>query len=224
MTNILKLTAITALMMASLPLVSHAETDHNINDESVRWNRHGFYSNNLWEHHHLHHNHHMHTATPIKHVIVIYQENVSFDHYFATYPKALNPDGEPHFTARRGTPSVNGLSEAMLRHNPNIANPQRLGRDEALTCDQDHHYGDEQRAFDGGLMDKFVEYTNKESCSFPEISKPNLVMDYYDGNTVTALWNYAQHFAMSDNAYNTTFGPSTPGALNLVSGICLTRL
>jgi phospholipase C len=43
-------------------------------------------------------------------------------------------------------------------------------------------------------------------------------MGYYDGNTVTALWNYAQHFAMSDNSYSTTFGPSTPGALNLISG------
>ena len=43
-------------------------------------------------------------------------------------------------------------------------------------------------------------------------------MDYYDGNTVTALWNYAQHYAMSDNNWDTTFGPSTPGALNLISG------
>ena len=43
-------------------------------------------------------------------------------------------------------------------------------------------------------------------------------MGYYDGNTVTALWNYAQHFAMSDNSFGTTFGPSTPGALNLVVG------
>ena len=43
-------------------------------------------------------------------------------------------------------------------------------------------------------------------------------MNYYDGNTVTALWNYAQQFAMSDNSYGTTFGPSAPGAINLVSG------
>ena len=43
-------------------------------------------------------------------------------------------------------------------------------------------------------------------------------MGYYDGNTVTALWNYAQHFAMSDNSYGTVFGPSTPGLINLVSG------
>jgi phospholipase C len=44
------------------------------------------------------------------------------------------------------------------------------------------------------------------------------VMGYFDGNTVTGLWNYAQSFAMSDNSYGTTFGPSTPGLLNLVSG------
>ena len=43
-------------------------------------------------------------------------------------------------------------------------------------------------------------------------------LGYYDGNTVTALWNYAQHFAMSDNSFGTTFGPSTPGVLNLVAG------
>ena len=43
-------------------------------------------------------------------------------------------------------------------------------------------------------------------------------MGYYDGNTVTAFWNYAQQFAMSDNSYDTTFGPSTPGAINLISG------
>ena len=43
-------------------------------------------------------------------------------------------------------------------------------------------------------------------------------MGYFDGNTVTALWNYAQNFAMSDNSYGTTFGPSTPGLLNLVAG------
>ena len=43
-------------------------------------------------------------------------------------------------------------------------------------------------------------------------------MGYYDGNTVTALWNYAQRFAMNDNSYDTNFGPSTPGAINLISG------
>jgi len=158
------------------------------------------------------------TTTPIKHLVVIFQENVSFDHYFGTYPSALNPAGEPAFTAKPNTPSVNGLNEQLLNHNPNTANPQRLDRSEALTCDQGHGYNQEQKAFDAGLMDKFVQFTDRESCGAPDIGKPGLVMDYYDGNTVTAYWNYAQYFAMSDNSFNTVFGPSTPGALNLISG------
>lgn len=40
------------------------------------------------------------TATPIKHLVVIYDENISFDHYFATYPDATNPPGEPAFRPR----------------------------------------------------------------------------------------------------------------------------
>ncbi len=158
------------------------------------------------------------TATPVKHVVVIFQENVSFDHYFGTYPVALNPPGEPSFHAAPGTPRVNGLTEALLRHNPNSANPQRLSRAQALTCDQDHRYQKEQEAFDGGLMDRFVESTGNAQCGGGAFGRPGLVMDYFDGNTVTALWNYAQHFALSDNSFGTTFGPSTPGALNLVAG------
>jgi phospholipase C len=157
------------------------------------------------------------TATPIKHVVVIFQENVSFDHYFGTYPVAANTNGSK-FVAKPGTPTVNGLSSALLNRNPNLGNPQRLSPAQALTCDQGHGYGAEQKAFDSGLMDKFVQYTNSESCGAPDTTAPNLVMDYYDGNTVTGLWNYAQNFAMSDNSYSTVFGPSTPGALNLVSG------
>jgi phospholipase C len=153
------------------------------------------------------------TTTPIKHVVVIFQENVSFDHYFGTYPNAQNPNGEPTFKAAPGTPSVNGLTGALLTDNPNLANPTRLDRSQALTCDMDHGYSDEQKAFDHGLMDQFVQFASGGSCT-----DKTLVMDYYDGNTVTAMWNYAQNFAMSDNSYSSTFGPSTPGALNLISG------
>ncbi|HLG61620.1 MAG TPA: alkaline phosphatase family protein [Ktedonosporobacter sp.] len=153
------------------------------------------------------------TATPIKHLVVIFQENVSFDHYFGTYPFALNPAGEPRFQASSDTPSVNGLSPALLTSNPNAANPQRLDRSQPITCDQDHTYTDEQKAFDHGLMDKFIESVSGGGCT-----DKTTVMDYYDGNTVTALWNYAQHFAMSDNSFSSTFGPSAPGAINLISG------
>jgi phospholipase C len=169
------------------------------------------------------------TATKIKHLVVIFQENVSFDHYFGTYPNATNPAGEPAFTPSANTPTVNGFSNALLNNNPNLnpangsgaSGPFRLDRSEAATNDQNHDYTPEQSAFDGGAMDLFPLNTGTAGpppTSTPIAATNGLVMGYYDGNTVTAYWNYAQHFAMSDNSYDTNFGPSTPGAINLVSG------
>jgi phospholipase C len=158
------------------------------------------------------------TTTPIKNLVVIFQENVSFDHYFATYPIAANPPGEPVFMAKPSTPSVNGLSGGLLTNNPNSAAPFRLSRAQAVTCDQDHDYTHEQQAMNSGLMNKFVEFRSVARATCDSGLGSKLVMGYYDGNTVTALWNYAQNFAMSDNFYGTGFGPSTPGALNLIAG------
>jgi phospholipase C len=168
------------------------------------------------------------TATPIKHLVVIYNENVSFDHYFATYPMATNPSGEPAFTAAAGTPAVDGLSGTLLTANPNYTNsangagafnPFRLDRTQAATADQNHAYTAEQQAYDNGLADLFPKYTGKgTSGGAGAFGTTGQVMGYFDGNTVTALWNYAQRFAMSDNAYTTDYGPSTPGALAVVSG------
>ena len=157
------------------------------------------------------------TATPIKHVVVIFQENVSFDHYFATYPNTRpNSDGSRYFgSAKDDTPRVNNLESAgLLTRNPNSANPFRIDRSGVNTCDQNHDYTAEQAAFDGGLMDMFVQQTG---CVDP-VYGSKAVMGYFDGNVVTALWNYAQNFAISDNFFGTSFGPSTPGALNVVSG------
>ncbi|TPW30944.1 alkaline phosphatase family protein [Martelella alba] len=170
------------------------------------------------------------TATPIKHLVVIFQENVSFDHYFATYPKAANPEGEPAFTAAADTPSdINTLAHAgLLDNNPNKTNtdngedaaaPFRLDRTQAASADQNHGYTAEQAAYNNGKMDLFPKYTGRGSKGGAgSFGTKGQVMGYYDGNTVTALWNYAQHFAMSDNAFSTQFGPSTPGAINLISG------
>jgi phospholipase C len=157
------------------------------------------------------------TATPIQHLVVIFQENVSFDHYFGTYPEAANTDGSP-FAAVPATPAVNGLSTTLLEHNPNLAPPKRLDSSPSglpgdpggqITCDQDHNYSDEQQSFDGGAMDQFVQSVGTDggthapgagTTSGGPLCNPKVDMDYYDGNTVTALWNYAQHFAMSDSS------------------------
>jgi phospholipase C len=190
------------------------------------------------------------TATPIKHLVVIFQENVSFDHYFGTYPSAQNNAGETPFTASSNTPRVNNLSTPLdvnnnfkpLNPNPNLlgnnpngpsgsgaaingtdaANPFRLSSKQAFTTDQGHNYKPEQQASDNGKMDLFPHFTgtagSPPSPPPSAVTTKGLVMGYYDGNTVTALWNYAQNFALNDNSYTTTYGPSTPGALNLISG------
>jgi phospholipase C len=175
------------------------------------------------------------TATPIQHIVVIFQENISFDHYFGTYPVATNPGGEPRFTASADTPTVNGLTPGLISSNPNFlntanvntsdnsvnANPFRLDRSQAATSDQDHDYTPEQMAFDNGLMDLFplsVGVAGPPPGAPAVADTTALTMGYYDGNTVTAYWNYAQFFAMDDNSFDTNFGPSTDGALNLISG------
>jgi phospholipase C len=124
---------------------------------------------------------------------------------------------------------VNGLSPALLNNNPNLnpangtgaTNPFRLDRSQAVTADQNHDTLAEQQAFDNGLMDLFPLFVGTPGpppAGGGVTSTTGLNLGYYDGNTVTALWNYAQRFAMSDNSYSTTFGPSTPGAINLISG------
>lgn len=170
-------------------------------------------------------------TTPINHVVVIYQENISFDHYFGTYPVAENTPDEPAFQAAQDTPAINGLAPSLQApNNPNSVQPFRLDRSQAVTCDQSHNYTDEQKAYDMGLMDKFPELlgvantlkvgtppnTTNVACDYGH--GKGIVMGYFDGNTVTAVWNYAQNYAMSDNFFETTFGPSTPGNVNLISG------
>jgi phospholipase C len=154
------------------------------------------------------------TRTPIKHLVVIFQENVSFDHYFATYPKAANPPGEPRFVASPSTPPVNGLTRGLVTDNPNAVAPFRLDRSQAFLCTNEHAYRLQQEAMHGGLMDRFVEALGPTTAG----CDPGQVMGYFDGNTVTALWNYAQRFSLGDNFFANTIGPSTPGVINLVSG------
>jgi len=162
--------------------------------------------------------------TPIKHLVVIFQENHSFDVYFATYPVALNAPRQPAFHARRGTPSVNGLTPTLIERNQNSSKPFRIDRLQSYVCDQDHEYTAEQKARNGGLMDQFVRFdaqapfNDRQFCHKSAAGAWDTVMGYFDGNTVTALWNYAQYFALSDNHYATMSGQSTRGALNLTAG------
>jgi phospholipase C len=192
------------------------------------------------------------TTTRIKHVVIIFGENISFDHYFGTYPNAVNAataGGQP-FVAAAGTPGANNLSTPLdptrgfaaipsvnlLTSNPSLtagvnvdagagANPFLLDQSQSATSDMNHAYTPEQLASDNGAMDLFPFYTGTPD-TVPEIdggqppaaATNGAVMAYFDGTTLGTFWSYAQNYAMNDNAWTTTFGPSTPGAINLISG------
>ncbi len=182
----------------------------------------------------------------IKHVVVIFGENESFDHYFGTYPNAQNLTGETAFTAASGTSIPNNYvsNPSLLNNNPNSLNlannvttagvvtsvasgPYRQAPAQAWTGSQSHNYTNEQLAFNLGNMDLFpLNVGAADNAAELALGGPfkalngtkALTMAYYDGNTVTGLWNYANRYALSDNSWSSTFGPSTQGALNLVSG------
>jgi phospholipase C len=170
---------------------------------------------------------------------------VSFDHYFGTYPTATNPAGQPPFYAATGTPTPNNLSTPLdpahgftpitginlLTANPTAANtangvgavnPFRFGPSQAATSDMGHNYKPEQQADNGGAMDLSPEFTGDPGPPAFFDAGPadttGIVMAYYDGNTVSALWSLAQNYALNDNSWTTTFGPSSPGAISLISG------
>jgi phospholipase C len=204
-------------------------------------------------------------VTPIQHVVVIFGENISYDHYYGTYPKIAYAGANPankneidqsNFSATATAPANNNLlaplnpstwtaiaNPTLLTANPNgptgsgasynganAVNPFLLWNDQAATGDMNHSAEPEQFAYDNGAMDQFPGSTGSTATA-PGGALPisvssdttvdqskGQVMGYYDGTTVTALWNYSQSFAMNDNAYTSQFGPSTPGAINLISG------
>lgn len=177
------------------------------------------------------------TKTPIKHLVVIFQENRTFDHYFGTYPEAANIPGEegwvgipaPAFHARPHTPKANNYltNPDVFFHNPNIsltgaqANPQRWRPADGAICNPVAEPAglafaglSGQLGVDGGRMDKFAPSAVTEGCPLDGTG----AMNYFDGNSVTALWNYAQYYAMSDAFFSTIGSESSTGHFNLVSG------
>src|SRR5260370_17872105 len=146
-------------------------------------------------------------SAAIKHVVVIFGENISFDHYFGTYPNALNLPGETKFTAVANTPIPNNYvsNPGLLTSNPNLnalnltgaTNPFRLPPQQALTSDQSHGYTSEQQAYDNGNMDLFpLSVGSADSAALAATSGAAAVrltkgetMAHFDGNSFTPTSN-----------------------------------
>ena len=156
------------------------------------------------------------TSTPIKHVVVLFDENESFDHYFGTYPNATNPAG-PAAVHRQGRHAVG----QRARPDPADQQPELVPAAAAGPLRGGHLLAEPR------LRRRAAGVRRRPDGQVPGVHGGRLVRcraaSRSSWTTTTAtrspgLWNLAQNFAMSDNSFGTNFGPSTVGAINLVSG------
>jgi phospholipase C len=160
------------------------------------------------------------TSTPsgiskIRHVVIIMQENRSFDSFFGTYPGA---DGIPakngQFTVCVPDPRTKGCDKPY--HDPSLVNGGA-----------GHNLSDSIADVDGGKMDGFVkaaEDASTRGCSTTPPasvclpSSPPDVMGYHDAREIPNYWTYAQDFVLQDHMFEPVDSWSLPAHLYLVSG------
>jgi phospholipase C len=142
------------------------------------------------------------TLTPIKHVIVVIQENHSFDNYFGTYPTANGTlVGDIISRIHR----VNSLpNNVCVPYGPTCLSPYPAhavstenpveGRD---TYEQDYN---------NGKMDGFATNSGPQS------------MAYFDYRQIPAYWDYAEEYGLGDNYFSSALTTTTPNRLLLLSG------
>ena len=148
----------------------------------------------------------------IQHVIIIMQENRSFDHYFGTYPGAhgipMNANGVPTVCA------PDPLTGVCMRpyHSPipvNYGGP--------------HTNVDSAVDIDKGKMDGFVTTaeSGKQNCGNPNapqcVGAALDVMSYHTGRELPNYWTYAKHFVLQDNLFEPVGSYSLPAHLFMVS-------
>jgi phospholipase C len=150
----------------------------------------------------------------IQHVVVIMQENRSFDSYFGTYPGA---DGIPGLAGNPGAvpcvpdPRTGGCDKPY--HDPALVNGGGP-----------HSQDNAARDINDGLMDGFVaqsETPGGRGCGgfsgVCDSSSPSDVMGYHDAREIPNYWAYAKHFVLDDHMFESDASWSLPSHLYLVS-------
>ena len=151
----------------------------------------------------------------IRHVIVIMQENRSFDSYFGTYPGA------------NGIPMVNGVPTACLPDTGGRPCVRPFPDHADINQGGPHDSQDAYRDIDGGLMDRFARRARLATtgCSNPD--QPKCVgthksarpdaMGYHTGSDLPNYWTYARDFVLQDRMFESAASWSLPAHLYMVS-------
>ena len=143
----------------------------------------------------------------IEHIVILMQENRSFDHYFGTMPGVRGfsdpaairlPDGSPVF--RQPDPG----------HAQGYLTPFRL--DTTTTSAQatpgtDHSWPTQHEAWNNGEMDQWVQ------------AKGPFTMGYFAQADIPFQWALAQAFTICDNYHCSVLGPTNPNRLYMWTGM-----
>lgn len=128
--------------------------------------------------------------TPIEHIIVLMQENHSFDNYFGTYPGA---NGIPEGTCIPYDPSD---------PDSDCVEPFRLGTTDVDMDDPDHSEETHRIQYNDGAMDGFVYALERRA------QDGRLAMGYYDEQDLPYYWNIADEYVLFDNFFSSVHGGS----------------
>lgn len=134
------------------------------------------------------------STSPIKHIVVIMQENRSFDNYFGTYPGA------------NGIPE--GVCVSLSPDNPKIGCVKPFLSTRAVSADMPHGYQSSIVAYDNGKMDGYMVAENENPQT----------MSYYDNKTIPYYWNLAKHYVLADNFYSSVLSYSLPNHWYAIAG------
>jgi phospholipase C len=132
---------------------------------------------------------------PIQHIIIIMQENRTFDNYFWTYPGQLGYNSSLCMPINPSSPS-----EGCMK-------PQ-LSTDPKLSGDLPHDWKSTWTAYNNGSMDGFLKAANDNPA----------VMYYYDNNTIPNLWSYAEHYVLADEFFSSVKSYSQPNHWYMIAG------
>lgn len=134
-------------------------------------------------------------TNPIKHIVVILQENRSFDNYFGTYPGANGIPKNVCMPLDPDHPNNSPCVKPFLSTNP-------------ISEDMPHGYQSSTVAYDNGKMDRFMLAENEDPKT----------MSYYDNKTIPYYWDLAKHYVLADNFYSSVLSYSLPNHWYAVAG------
>ena len=152
----------------------------------------------------------------IRHVIVVMQENRSFDNYFGTYPGA---DGIPASVLRGKGCNPDPVLRVCVRPYHDTRQVDVGGPHTAANALAD---------INGGRMNGFVQQLRSAVHGFctHDPNRPDCVLDqrvpdvmgYHTGAEIPNYWDYARHFVLQDHLFSSNIGWSVPAHLAMVSG------